>query len=1096
MSEEHTRRIAHPTAAPPRPVRSVWCASRCAIACAVAGLIASATFAANAASVPDNVGHPTFASPHARPIALVGNRVYVANTPADTLDVIDAQARAVTARINVGIDPVSVVARPDGAEVWVANHVSDSISVIDANPASPTFHQVVATIQDIDPETLATRFDEPVGIAFANNVKAYVALSPANRVAIVDVARRIVTGHLPIRAQEPRALAVRGGRLYVIPFESNNQSQLSGCFAAAIGTNDCTFDAVRHVFTNNNVLSTGYDADIVRNPRLPDRDLFVFDTATDALVHTVNTLGTLLYGIAVDGRGRVFIAQTDARNMANGLAGTQGHGLAEMENRAFLNQITRLDCSGECEARTFFDLEPVPPNHPAPGMALATPFGIQVSDDDRTLVATAAGSDKLFTVDAESGAVLGRTAVGAGPRGVALASNTTGTAQTAWVLNALDNTVSMVDLSAPATPAVTATINLEDPTHPVVKRGRIAFNDADASSTGTFSCESCHPDNHTDQLVWVLDTPRCDVDGCTQIPPRLTMPAKGLRDTQPYHWDGIPGDPYGGNNTASINADVAPNCAVDDPHGCTEVLVDGSMATTMCDVGNCPTNDQGKAGPLDGDERAALASYILSAPYPPAPGRAYDNVLTPAARDGFFEFSFINDAAGRTTGAPTCGACHKMPFLVSTNTPGTGMDAPTWRGAYERWTMLPQGRLNILDLLNLVGMDDTFPERAMWTLAGASPDIWEMVLQGSTGFHGAFARQVTLNDATARNVPTRHLLAALETAATEQAIVLQGEGARIANGQRQSIALEFRGGRYAERDGAMTFTRATLLEEAATGDLVLTLTGRLGPNVDLDHPQPALWPEEAIEAQLRTVDIPFLTEAATLRFSGRHVQPGATLFVDGRLSAGTLRCAVGSLPDCAGEVLVAELDALPEPGGLHFLQVQNTGGLFSNEMTFFSEQSPVPRREGTLVSSGGVFSRGSLNDTNWNTVEVATNFIEQRGGEVRISVREASQQPWHAQLSHPVMVTRGRQYTICYDARATGRRVMTAYVDTNMDQWRNLSGRQFRANLTTSRKRFKHTFTAAETDLHARLAFDFAQSPRDVWMDNIGLYEGARCGVP
>ena len=37
---------------------------------------------------------------------------------------------------------------------------------------------------------------------------------------------------------------------------------------------------------------------------------------------------------------------------------------------------------------------------------MATPFAIQVSSDDRTLVVTAAGSDKLFTVDASSGNVL------------------------------------------------------------------------------------------------------------------------------------------------------------------------------------------------------------------------------------------------------------------------------------------------------------------------------------------------------------------------------------------------------------------------------------------------------------------------------------------------------------------------------------------------------------------------------------------------------------------------------------------------------------------------------------------------------------------
>ena len=62
---------------------------------------------------------------------------------------------------------------------------------------------MIATIQDIDPDHFATRFDEPVGIAFASDSKAYVALSTTNQVAIVDVATRSVTGHLPIRAQDP-----------------------------------------------------------------------------------------------------------------------------------------------------------------------------------------------------------------------------------------------------------------------------------------------------------------------------------------------------------------------------------------------------------------------------------------------------------------------------------------------------------------------------------------------------------------------------------------------------------------------------------------------------------------------------------------------------------------------------------------------------------------------------------------------------------------------------------------------------------------------------------------------------------------------------
>ncbi|RPG23783.1 MAG: hypothetical protein CBC17_004850, partial [Gammaproteobacteria bacterium TMED57] len=123
------------------------------------------------------ISHPNFVSPHANPIAVHANKVFVVNTPSDSLDVIDARTHRVVARIAVGVDPVSVAVRPDGREIWVSNHVSDSVSVIDIAPGSPTYLQVVATVQDFDRQRKATSFDEPMGIAFADNDKAYVALS-------------------------------------------------------------------------------------------------------------------------------------------------------------------------------------------------------------------------------------------------------------------------------------------------------------------------------------------------------------------------------------------------------------------------------------------------------------------------------------------------------------------------------------------------------------------------------------------------------------------------------------------------------------------------------------------------------------------------------------------------------------------------------------------------------------------------------------------------------------------------------------------------------------------------------------------------------
>ena len=116
------------------------------------------------ARAPIATGFQTFASPQSHPIVLSPNgaNLYVANTTSNSVSVISTASAAVVAEIGVGIEPVGLAVRPDGRELWVANHVSDSVSVIDLDPASPRFHSVIATIQDIDPAGV-THFDSSVG---------------------------------------------------------------------------------------------------------------------------------------------------------------------------------------------------------------------------------------------------------------------------------------------------------------------------------------------------------------------------------------------------------------------------------------------------------------------------------------------------------------------------------------------------------------------------------------------------------------------------------------------------------------------------------------------------------------------------------------------------------------------------------------------------------------------------------------------------------------------------------------------------------------------------------------------------------------------
>jgi len=886
----------------------------------------------------DSVHHSSHMSPHARPIVLGGDYVYVANTPSDTVDVIHAKTRDVVKRIAVGIDPVGLAIRPDGKELWVTNHISDSVSVIDTDPKKSTFHHVVGTVQDFDQQTKATRFDEPVGIAFANDSKAYVALSSENQIAVINVPTRKVIKRLTINAQDPRAIFVRNGHLYVAPFESNNQTQLSGGTPPLDGKLK-TFDAWEHSIRHNNVLSIGHVVDIVRHPDVPDRDLYVFDTENEELVEVVSNLGTLLYGLTVDSKGRVYIAQADARNDVNGKSGTEKHGLKQLENRAFLNQVSRVEFGDHGTVSQRLELEPLLPEQPTVQTALATPFAIQISDDDGTIVATAASSDKVFTMDAKSGEVLGRVKVGAVPRGIALNSAGDGKAKSAWVLNAVENTVSVIDLRDVTEPVMLETVILDDPTDPVVKKGRMMFNTAAASTTGTFSCASCHPDGHTDQLLWVLNTPI--VTGGNQIMPRSTMPIRGLRDTEPYHWDGIPGDPYGGNNSFSIHKSVEPNSDIKNPVTSTRHLIDGGLANTMMLVGYEGKNDNGQAGALSEGERDAMAKFLLSIAYPPAQRRPYDNEVTQRAREGFELFHVQGDFQPRQN---VCGDCHRMPFLVSTNTPGTGMDAPTWRGAYDRWLILPQGRLNIIDFPFYRSLAERgAPERDVWRMSWGGRErfdpVWDMVLQQSNGYPGGYGRQVTLNAATADNELTIDLLDALERSAAEGALVLQGTGSWSQGRRANEKTVEFRDGGYVDVAYRQNvWTREELLIEALEGRLVMTVTAHIDSHFDFNNPQPGIWTLGPIQSQRGRQKFPVLNRAnPQMAVSVRHLKEEAKLYVDGRRVNGVVSIENG--------VAKIEFSAAPS-SGMHLLQMQNKNGLFSNDFIFYVREPDMAEKTG------------------------------------------------------------------------------------------------------------------------------------------------------
>lgn len=350
-----------------------------------------------------------------------------------------------------------------------------------------------------------------------------------------------------------------------------------------------------------------------------------------------------------------------------------------------------------------------------------------------------------------------------------------------------------------------------------------------------------------------------------------------------------------------------------------------------------------------------MAVFLLSVPPVPGRERPIDDDLTPLAEEGFDNF-FVNE------GRSTCGVtgCHKMPFWTGTNIPGSGMDAPSFRGLPDRWLMLPQGRTNIFELVDALSVPSTndvpwdfdkgFDELSMWALTFGTEEspalnrnsggfgpmgVWQMFLEGNMGTSGAFGRQVTLNEDSARSGETSMILSALETAAADGAVILQGEGVRLGDGGATPVAVAFENGAYANRRGGGSSIRADLLAEAESGGLVLTLTGRIGPNVTVDEPQPEIWSRtDATRGDKHW--LPHLPGNNPMPLFGRHIATGATVFIDGRKVGGRVSCVGFSrLPNCPNEQILVRVDDVPAESGMHFVQVQNPGGLQSNEFMFF-----------------------------------------------------------------------------------------------------------------------------------------------------------------
>ncbi|MEC7582964.1 MAG: cytochrome c peroxidase [Planctomycetota bacterium] len=848
-----------------------------------------------------------FETPQCNPIALSRRgRLYVTDTPRHRLLELDTRGR-VRRELRVGLEPSGVAASPDGRTLYVTNHLSDSISVIDAKR-----WQVVDTIQRIDPATRLSELDEPCGVAFSpTEPLAFVTLSQPNRLAVIDTATHTIERILDIGGEDPRAVTVSadGSTVFVAAFESGNQTEVEIDSEEVIyGNGEFWWHSFLELVatiaggTSGGEIST--PAPGANLPARPDDDVFVIDTSTWA-VTPVSGVGTLLYGLAAEANDldAIWVAGTAHQNFLDGPQQLQG--------RPILNQLTRLSAASgplgwQNPERRVIALDE---DNGQPVAGGAVPFALARTQKGEMLV-TAASSDRLVIVG-RNGRVRARVVVGSMPRGVVTRGNR------AWVYNRGDSTISVINIRQAVETNRLAFSS--DPLPADVVEGRRLFYDARFSGNGTFSCASCHPDAHTDHLVWSIGEGN-----------RNTQTLRGIAGTEQYHWSG-----------SQATAQILINGGVTGP------VFGGSILP--CEV-------------------EAMARFMESVSFPPSPFRPptdlmsddarfgaalvrrgvwvdeEDRPLVPLRLDPGFE-EMIREEAGqdvapsRAEGCAISG-CHTAPLWTASGTGGENfIQAVTFRGMWDRNTWVHHGTSSKVANLEaasayreLLGYEPTFTGISDARASSAAffatffrshegnlpdpllfhPKIEAFLNELGTGVPGVLGRQV-LWDGTPIGDETESLQE-IVTAAVAGKVTLRVTGQ--AGGGSVDWTWQPWNGTWLTPTGTLTQADVVAILQSAT--FLLLVTADLPLNTET---KPLL---RTVVVQGETVIAEAKNgENQTFEFRGENFLPGMWLLVDG------FRYVQPLVIDSNTALLVET--PVNAPAGFYVLSLLNPNGLASNE---------------------------------------------------------------------------------------------------------------------------------------------------------------------
>jgi len=656
-----------------------------------------------------------FESGQVRPLAMSpdGRHLYVLNTPDNHLEIFRIKKKGLVHKqsVPVGMEPVAVAVR-NRSEVWVVNHLSDSISIINTSkfPA-----RVVRTLLVGDePRDIVFSRNDRAFITTAHrgqnspvDPQFFTPGIPRADVWVFDANKPGKSmGGSPIKilslfTDTPRALALSpdGNTVYAAGFHTGNKTTIineaSVCNGGAL-VPSCQPDPAYPLFApgglpapnksviegltqpevglivqHNGVnwvdeLGRVWD-DIVRF-NLPDKDVFAIDAnATPPRVKaSFSGVGTVLFNMLSNPRtGKIYVSNTEANNAvrfegARPPAPLPGHDISTVQGNLHRSQLSIIDpVNYQVSARHLnkhinYRLHPSPPG--TAEKSLATPMGMAISRDGKTLYIAAFGSSKVgvfntaeleqdtFVPGAEHHIELGE----GGPSGLLLDERR----KQLYVMTRFKNRLLVYDINTNEQKQVHS---LHNPEPASVINGRYFLYDARlTSSNGESSCSSCHVFGDLDSLAWDLGDPMGTLlsnpgpfifnignafpvlyqDFHPMKGPMATQSLRGLANHGPMHWRG---DRTGGNDEPSVQPDAG--------------SFNESVAFKKFNVAF--KGLLGREGPLSDSQMQAFTDFILQLKYPPNPVRNLDNSLTANQQEAReFFFGPISD------GLFSCGGCH------------------------------------------------------------------------------------------------------------------------------------------------------------------------------------------------------------------------------------------------------------------------------------------------------------------------------------------------------------------------------------------------------------------------------------------------------